>query len=40
MPITIAKEKNDIPTDIYEEILNNSDKWDDIRKIIKKEIEK
>lgn len=36
----IAKEKNDIPTDIYEKILNNSDKWDDIREFIKKEIKK
>lgn len=36
----IAKEKKDIPTDIYEEILNNSDKWDDIREFVKKEIEK
>lgn len=36
----IAKEKNDIPTDIYEKILKNSEKWNDIRKIIKKEVEK
>ena len=36
----IAKEKNDIPTDIYEKILKNSEKWNDIRKIIKREVEK
>ena len=36
----IAKEKKDIPTDIYEQILEHPHKWDDIRKIIQKEIEK
>ena len=33
----IAKEKNDIPTDIYQYIINNPDKWDEIRKILKGE---
>lgn len=32
----IAKEKNDIPTDIYKELLNNSDKWNQIRKVLGK----
>ena len=34
----IAKEREDIPTDIYMKILNNPDKWDEIRKFMKKEI--
>lgn len=32
----IAKEKNDIPTDIYNGIIQNENKWDEIRKILKK----
>lgn len=36
----VAKEKNDIPADIYKNILDNQDKWDAIRGIINKEIEK
>lgn len=36
----VAKEKNDIPADIYKNILDNQDKWDVIRGIINKEIEK
>lgn len=36
----IAKEKNDIPTDIYQYILNNSDKWDEIREGIERKNEK
>ena len=36
----VAKEKNDIPADIYKNILENQDKWDEIRKIIDKEIKK
>lgn len=30
----IAKEKNDIPTDIYQYIINNPAKWDEIRKML------
>lgn len=33
----IAKEKNDIPTDIYQYIINNPAKWDEIRKMLKGE---
>lgn len=33
----IAKEKNDIPTDIYQYIINNPTKWDEIRKMLKGE---
>ena len=33
-----AKEKNDIPADIYEHILNNPEKWNEIRKTL--EVEK
>lgn len=33
----IAKEKDDIPTDIYQYIINNPDKWDEIRKMLKGE---
>lgn len=36
----IAKEKNDIPTDIYQYILNNPDNWDEIRKEIERKNEK
>lgn len=36
----IAKEKNDIPSDIYKIILENEERWNELRKIIKKEIEK
>jgi transcriptional regulator with XRE-family HTH domain len=34
----IAKEKKDIPTDIYMDILRNEEKWDEIRNILKKKI--
>lgn len=34
----IAKEKNDIPSDIYMNILENPDKWNEIREVIEKEI--
>lgn len=30
----IAKEKNEIPCDIYKEVLLNEDKWNEIRKIL------
>ena len=33
----IAKEKNDIPTDIYQYIINNPANWDEIRKMLKGE---
>ena len=33
----IAKEKNDITTDIYQYIINNPAKWDEIRKMLKGE---
>lgn len=36
----IAKEKNDIPTDIYQHILNNPDKWDEIRAEMERKNEK
>ena len=36
----IAKEKNDIPTDIYNQIIDNPNKWNDIRKILNEEIKK
>ncbi len=36
----IAKEKNDIPTDIYQYILYNSDKWDEIREEIERKNKK
>ena len=32
--------KNDIPTDIYQYILNNPDNWDEIRKEIERKNEK
>ncbi len=34
----IANEKKDIPTDIYESIFNHSDKWNEIRDLLEKEI--
>lgn len=34
----VAKEKNDIPADIYKNILDNCDKWDEIREIIEEGI--
>ena len=36
----IAKEKKDIPSDIYKIILENEERWNELREIIKKEIEK
>ena len=30
----IAKEKNEIPSDIYAEVLSNKDKWNQIRKFL------
>jgi len=36
----IAKEKKDIPSDIYKIILENEERWNEIREFIKKEIEK
>jgi len=36
----IAKEKKDIPSDIYKTILENEERWNEIRELIKKEIEK
>lgn len=32
----IAKEKNEIPSDIYKEVLSKEDKWNEIRKILEK----
>ena len=34
----IARERKDIPTDIYMKILANPDKWNEIRKFVEKEI--
>ena len=31
----IAKEKKEIPCDIYKEVLLNEDKWNEIRKILR-----
>ena len=36
----IAKEKNDIPSDIYKIILENQMRWNEIREIMEKEIKK
>lgn len=33
----IAKEKNEIPSDIYDGIFNSKDNWNRIREILKKE---
>ncbi len=33
----IAKEKNEIPSDIYDGIFNNKNSWNKIREILKKE---
>ena len=33
-----AKEKNDIPADIYEQILNNPKNWNEIRKTLERKI--
>ena len=33
-----AKEKNDIPADIYEQILNNPKEWNEIRKTLERKI--
>ena len=33
----MAKEKNDIPSDIYEGIFNNKKSWNKIREILKEE---
>lgn len=33
----IAKEKKDIPSDIYDGIFNNKNSWNKIREILKKE---
>lgn len=33
----LAKEKKDIPSDIYDGILNKKDSWNSIREILKKE---
>ena len=33
-----AKEKNDIPADIYEQILNNPKGWNEIRKTLERKI--
>ena len=32
----IAKEKSDIPSDIYNGVMNNEDKWNEVRKILNK----
>ncbi len=32
----IAKEKSDIPSDIYNGVINNEEKWNEVRKIIGK----
>ncbi len=32
----IAKEKKDIPSDIYDGVINDETKWDDVRKILNK----
>lgn len=33
----LAKERNDIPSDIYDGILNNKSSWDKIREMLKRE---
>lgn len=32
----IAKEKSDIPSDIYNGVISNEEKWNEVRKILKK----
>ena len=32
----IAKEKRDIPSDIYNDVINNEEKWNDVRKLLSK----
>ena len=32
----IAKEKNDIPSDIYNGVMNYEEKWDEVRKVLSK----
>lgn len=32
----IAKEKKDIPSDIYKDMMNNESKWNEVRKVLKK----
>lgn len=32
----IAKEKKDIPSDIYDGVINDQNKWDEVRKVLKK----
>ena len=32
----IAKEKRDIPSDIYAGVINDETKWNDVRKILNK----
>lgn len=32
----IAKEKSDIPSDIYNGVINNEPKWNEVRKILNK----
>lgn len=32
----IAKEKRDIPSDIYNGIISNESKWDEVRKVLNK----
>ena len=32
----IAKEKSDIPSDIYDGVINNKEKWNEVRKILNK----
>lgn len=32
----IAKEKSDIPSDIYNGVINNEEKWNEVRKILNK----
>ncbi len=32
----IAKEKNDIPSDIYNEMMTNESKWNEVREVLNK----
>lgn len=32
----VAKEKSDIPSDIYSGVINNEEKWNEVRKILNK----
>ena len=36
----IAKEKSDIPSDIYDGVIKNKEKWNEVRKILNKGEEK